>query len=141
MPSLGPGPRLSKAQFIEKADSLCQVAYRRVRAVNARVMSGVRPGTPQALSLLPKLIRADLAIVEPLTADLKALTAPAADIGTLKLYLATLDQGSSLQREGLQLTARADAAELTEVSRKVAAVHVREQRLARTYGFHACSRS
>lgn len=135
----GGGGAPAKAQYIERADAICQGAEREGRALEAR-FAALRGRDPAAVRReAPPLLREIAAFGRRLLTRLRAIPIPAEDRAAAVAYFAEVQRGvQRLERYG-QAIADGNSARVQALGGEIPRGTQTTQRLAREYGFKECS--
>lgn len=122
----------TRAEFIARADRVCQDADTRSNPLNLRLQSATTP------SQVSSLLRQQLAIVQSGLASFKAIPEPPADKAQIAGLTAEVDQQVAVLRKIVRAAAAGDQATVSADEDALARLHVRYQRLAQSYGLRVC---
>jgi hypothetical protein len=129
----GCGSSYSKADFISRADAICETAFRQTHTIAPPAAGG---GAAQQLTALASYLQRVTPVVESETSDLSKLRRPAADRALLERYLAALRAAVAQYRELGRAAAAGDVSGVAEAESALAAGDA--QALAARYGLRSC---
>lgn len=133
------GVGLTKAQYIQRADAICQGAEREGRALEAR-FQGLRGKDPAVVRReAPPLLAEIAAYGRRFLARLRAIPLPAEDRAAANAYFAEVQRGIARLEAYGQAIASGDSARVQAIGAEIPRGTQSARRLARAYGFRECS--
>jgi hypothetical protein len=131
--SSGGSGRLTKAQYIARADQICKAANRKAQALGAPTTTD-----PQALAqFLSKSGR----IINDAVDQLKKLNPPKADEQKINTLVNGLQKSASYFPALVKAVKNQDTQQVKQVARKLQEASLKGAQIAQSYGFHVCAHS
>jgi hypothetical protein len=127
----GSGARLSKAQYIAKADQICKTA-------NDRTAALVPPTTPDPQALATFLSKSGR-IVSDAAGQLKKLNPPAADEHQINQLIEGIQTSARLFPPLVAAVRAQDTQKIQRLAARLRDASLRGSKIAQTYGFHVCA--
>lgn len=121
--------RLSKKQYIAKADAACVAATRALTKVG-------QPKTPEEI---PRFVDGAISVYQKVfLAQISRVSPPAADQAAVDAWLDSNAAGIELFKQMKQALAAKDTAKFQSLTTRTSAVAARTTKLARAYGMRGC---
>jgi predicted small secreted protein len=127
------GGRLTKAQFIAKADQICSSANRKTLALKP-------PSTP-APEALAKFLTKTGQIISDAATQLKALQPPAADQQKIDTLVNGLQKSANYFPTLIKAIKTKDTQKVQQIMGQVRQASLQGTQIARNYGFHVCAQT
>jgi hypothetical protein len=130
----------TRAQFIAKADALCQASNRRTRALNLQLRraGALARGERDLLRRLAPILERGAGGVARNAAAFRAAEPPAADEVEIDLIRGLYDQQTRLARRLAAAAAKGEVSSFKALSTQQDDVVARARRVSRAYGFKEC---
>jgi glycerate-2-kinase len=125
------GGRLSKAQFIAKADQICQSANDRTRAL--------QPPTTADPRALAKFLTKTGRIISDAAKQLKALQPPAADQQKINKLVTGLQTSANYFPALIKAVKAQDTQKVQQIMGQVQQASLQGTQIVQSYGFHVCA--
>ncbi len=122
------GERLSKADFIAQADTICHEAIADVQAIP-------EPASEEEAQAAFAELKG---ILDGMLDDLRGLQPPAADEDTLEEMYDKIDRLVTLSGEALDVAAVGDREEYASIETEATQLEDEIKQIAETYGFESC---
>jgi hypothetical protein len=129
----GSGGRLTKAQFIAKADQICTSANRKTLALKP-------PTTPDPKALAKFLTKTGQIILVAAN-QLKALQPPAADQQKIDTLVSGLQKSANYFPALIQAVKAKDTQKVQQIMGQVQQASQQGTQIVKSYGFHVCAQA
>jgi major membrane immunogen (membrane-anchored lipoprotein) len=127
------GGRLTKAQFIAKADQICSSANQKTLAL--------KPPTTPAPKVLAKFLSKTGRIISDAADQLKALRPPAADQQKIDTLVNGLEKSANYFPALIKAIKTKDTQKVQQIMGQVRQASLQGTQIARSYGFHVCAQT
>jgi hypothetical protein len=129
----GSGGRLTKAQYIAKADNICEAANKKTQALGAPTSTD-----PQNLA---KFLQKSGGIISDAVDRLEKLQPPKADEQKINLLVDGLKKSASYFPALIKAVKTNDKQQLQQTAQQLQQASLQGQQIAQIYGFHVCAKS
>jgi hypothetical protein len=130
-------PGLTRAQFIARADAICQLEGEKLAYIEHRAAALAGASIASFRSVAP-LIRKAVAVHEAANAKLESLPEPPRDTATIGRWLTARTVAATVASDSAEAPAGQDLSAARDVQRELGRVTARARDLARGYGFKVC---
>jgi hypothetical protein len=127
------GDRLTKAQYIARADRICQAANQKTQALGAPTSTD-----PQALA---KFLGKSGQIITDAVGQLKKLSPPKKDEQKINQMVDGLQKSASYFPDLIQAVKANDRQKIQQVAVQLQQASQHGGQIAQTYGFHVCAQA
>jgi hypothetical protein len=127
------GGRLTKAQFIAKADRICSSANRRTVAL--------KPPSSPSPNAIAKFLTKTGAIISDAARQLKALKPPAADQHKIDTLVKGLQTSANYFPALIRAVRAKDTQKVQQIMGQVQQASLQGTQIVKSYGFHVCAQT
>jgi hypothetical protein len=127
----GSGNRLTKAQYITRADKICQSANTKTQALS--------PPTTTDPHVLAQFFTKFSTIIRDAVAQLQQLKPPQSDAAKINKMIGGLQKSISYFPSLIQAVKANDPQRIQQIGQKLKQASLQGQQVAQTYGFHVCA--
>jgi hypothetical protein len=129
----GSGSRLTKTQYIAKADKICEAANKKTRALGAPTSTDPK--------VLAKYLQKNGTIISDAVDQLEKLQPPKADEQKINQLVDGLQKSASYFPALIKALKANDQQQLQQTAQQLQQASLQGQQIAQTYGFHVCAQS
>ena len=129
---------LSKDEFIEQADQICQAGNEEFERINEELDAISGGSAAEQFAEAESLLREGVEIVDQGLEEFRALTPPPGDEETIDRYLAGVEDQRTALEELADAAAAEDVEEFEQTGERLEEIAAERRAITQDYGFEEC---